>query len=159
MATRRKSSPLTNAKAEVAIRISRPKGMGLSARKTSAAMLAAIGVGLLALSVSHCTEAIGLLTGSGWFLSGLLAIGIDAGMVASEWAALTAHRSANEQEVARWSRLYVIATCALSVLLNCYAFSLHAPEGWVWASCILGTFVPTAVYTLGRVAGKQWLGD
>ena len=43
---------------------------------------------VLSLSVAHCTESVGLLTGSHWALSGLLAVGIDAGMVVSELAEL-----------------------------------------------------------------------
>jgi hypothetical protein len=53
-----------------------------------------VGVGVLGLSVTHCTESIGLLTGSHWALSGLLAVGVDAGMVASELAELVSHGTA-----------------------------------------------------------------
>jgi hypothetical protein len=127
-------------------------------RQWSAVLLALIGIALLALSVSHCTEAIRLLNGSSWLLAGLLAVGIDAGMVASEWALLTAARD-RDSEVNRWSNLYIVATVALSVLLNCYAFGLHAAEGMRWAAWLLGAFVPAAVYTLGRVAGPQWLSN
>src|SRR5262245_17043520 len=54
--------------------------------KRLACAVGSVGVGVLSLSVAHCTESIGLLTGSPWALSGLLAVGIDAGMVASELA-------------------------------------------------------------------------
>ena len=43
-----------------------------------------IGVVLLMLSVFHCTESIGLLTGSNCVLAAALAIGIDCGLVACE---------------------------------------------------------------------------
>jgi drug/metabolite transporter (DMT)-like permease len=43
-----------------------------------------IGVVLLLLSVFHCTESIGALTGSNWVLAAALAIGIDCGLVACE---------------------------------------------------------------------------
>src|SRR5260370_30012668 len=39
-----------------------------------------VGVGVLGLSVVHCTESIELLTGSHWALAGVLAVGIDAGL-------------------------------------------------------------------------------
>ncbi len=121
--------------------------------RVSALFLAAVGVALLGLSLTHCTEAISLLTGSHWFLSGLLALGIDAGMVGAEWAAL----NTTNKDTEKWAHGYVIAAVLLSMLLNCYAFGLHAAEGMQWASWVLGVFVPAAVYTLGRVAGKQWL--
>lgn len=47
------------------------------------------GVGLLVLSVYHCAESISLLTGSGLILSVPMAIAIDAGMTASELAAIS----------------------------------------------------------------------
>jgi hypothetical protein len=55
-----------------------------------ASAVGAVGVGVLGLSVTHCTGSIGLLTGSHWALAGLLAVGIDVGMVASELAELAA---------------------------------------------------------------------
>jgi hypothetical protein len=56
-----------------------------------ACAVGSVGVGVLSLSVAHCTESIGLLTGSHGALSGLLAVGIDAGTVASELAELASH--------------------------------------------------------------------
>lgn len=50
----------------------------------------AAGVALLALSIWHCAHAIVLLTGGGLVLSGLLAVGIDYGLVASEVASVMA---------------------------------------------------------------------
>ncbi|HEV3256597.1 MAG TPA: hypothetical protein VG013_06950 [Gemmataceae bacterium] len=115
-----------------------------------------VGVGVLALSVAHCTESIGLLTGSHWALSGLLAVGIDAGMVASELAELAAHGTKAGERVRPWARGYTIAAVLLSVLLNAYAFGLHAAPGMVWAAWLLGACIPGLVYALGRVAGHLW---
>jgi hypothetical protein len=134
----------------------RPHGR-LTHRQWSAIALGGVGLSLMALSVSHCTEAISLLTGASTVQSALLAIGVDAGMVWSEWALLTAHGCKDAPEVSRWSNRYILATVALSILLNAYAFGLHAASGMVWASWLLGAFVPLAIYTLGRVAGTQWL--
>ncbi len=119
----------------------------------------AVGVGVLSLSVYHCTEAICLLTGSHWALAGLLAVGIDAGMVASEAAWLVSHGTLSERTVRPWSQAYIVATVALSMLLNGYAFGLHAAPAMVWAAWLLGGFVPAAVYALGRVTGHLWLGE
>ena len=51
----------------------------------------AAGVALLSLSVWHCAHAIALLTGGGLVLSGLMAVGIDYGLIASEVAAIVCH--------------------------------------------------------------------
>lgn len=127
--------------------------------KRLALAIGAIGVLVLSLSVAHCTESISLLTGSHWIMSALLAIGIDAGMVASELAELMAHGSKASRKVVLWSRGYTIASIALSILLNSYAFGLHATTGMVWASYLLGACIPCLVYALGRIAGYLWIGE
>jgi hypothetical protein len=106
-----------------------------------------VGVGVLALSVVHCTEAIGLLTGSPWYLSALLAIGVDAGMVLSELAELVAEKV----ELQRWARAYIGLSVGLSMGLNAYAFGMHASI--MWAGVILGFVLPILVLMLGRIAG------
>jgi hypothetical protein len=118
-----------------------------------------VGVGVLGLSVTHCTESISLLTGSHWCLSCLLAIGVDAGMVGCELAELASHGSKAEGKVRPWAKAYIVAAVLLSVLLNAYAFGLHAAEGMVWAAWVLGACVPCLVYALGRVAGHLWMGE
>jgi hypothetical protein len=115
-----------------------------------------VGVGVLSLSVAHCTESIGLLTGSHWALSGMLAIGIDAGMVVSELAELASHGTRAERRVRPWALAYTLVAVILSVLLNAYAFGLHAAPGMVWAAWLLGACIPCLVYALGRVAGHLW---
>jgi hypothetical protein len=47
-----------------------------------------VGVGMLLLSVIHVSDAITLLTGQHLVLAGLLAVGIDCGLVVSELAAI-----------------------------------------------------------------------
>jgi hypothetical protein len=126
----------------------------LSGRRRLALVVGGIGTGLLGLSVSHCCESIRLLTGSHWMLAGLLAVGIDAGMVACEMAELASRGGA--KGVARWSRGYVVAAILLSVLLNAYAFGLHAAPGMLWAAWTLGAVIPGLVYCLGQVSGGLW---
>jgi hypothetical protein len=124
-----------------------------------ACAVGAVGVGVLGLSVAHCTESIGLLTGSHWALSGLLAVGIDAGMVVSELAELASHGTKAGERVRPWACGYTVAAVLLSVLLNAYAFGLHAAPGMVWAAWILGACIPGLVYALGRVAGHLWQAE
>jgi hypothetical protein len=59
-------------------------------RRYLACAVGAAGVALLVLSIWHCAHAIALLTGGGIALSGLLAVGIDYGLIASEVAAVMA---------------------------------------------------------------------
>src|SRR5277367_2560045 len=93
-----------------------PRKAASLARRVALAV-GGVGVGVLGLSVHHCTEAISLLTGSHWALAGLLAIGIDAGMVSAELAELVAHGSMAERSVRPWANAYVLVAVVLSVLL------------------------------------------
>ncbi len=129
---------------------------GMPHARRLACAVGSVGVGVLGLSVVHCTESIGLLTGSHWALSGLLAVGIDAGMVVSELAELASHGTKGGEKVRPWACGYTVAAVLLSVLLNAYAFGLHAATGMVWAAWLLGACIPGLVYALGRVAGYLW---
>jgi hypothetical protein len=60
----------------------------LSAGLNALAAAGGVGVGMLLLSVLHVSEAIVLLTGQHMVLAGLLAVGIDCGLVVSELAAI-----------------------------------------------------------------------
>ena len=115
-----------------------------------------VATGVLALSVVHCTQAIAELTGSHWLLASLLAIGIDAGMVASEVAEVASHGTSAEQTVGRWARGYTVAAIVLSMALNAYAFAAHNSGPLAYAAAGLGVIIPGLVYGLGRVAAHLW---
>jgi hypothetical protein len=115
-----------------------------------------VATAVLALSVVHCTQAIAGLTGSHWLLAALLAIGIDAGMVASELAEVASHGTSAEHTVGRWARGYTLAAIVLSMLLNGYAFGQHAAGALTYAAAALGAIIPALVYGLGRVAAHLW---
>lgn len=53
-----------------------------------AAVSGTVAACVLALSVLHVAAALGALTGSHWLLAGLLAVGIDCGLVSSEATAI-----------------------------------------------------------------------
>jgi hypothetical protein len=59
-------------------------------RKTLAYCTAGAGIGLLVLSIWHCTASIALLTGSPLLLAAPMAIAIDAGFVCCELAVIEA---------------------------------------------------------------------
>lgn len=133
-----------------------PRAKRLPACRAVAIGVGIVGAGVLALSVLHCTEAIALLTGSHFVLAGLLAVGIDAGLVACEMAALVCVGHESEKHIAPWAQRYIATAVVLSMLLNSYAFSLHAAQGMAWAGYVLGVVIPCLIYMLGRVAGELW---
>lgn len=135
-----------------------PRRRSLSNRRKLAILGGAVGTGMLALSVVHCCEAIQLLTGSHWALAGLMAVGIDAGMVTSELGELVSVGSKGEHKVRPWARAYLAGAVGISCLLNAYAFGLHAPAGMVWAAWALGVAIPVGIFVLGKWAAQAWLG-
>jgi hypothetical protein len=88
-------------------------------------------------------------------LAGLLAVGIDAGMVVSEMAAVVTEQG---KESHRWAERYIRLAVGLSVLLNAAAAASHA-TGWMMAVAIpVGGAVPVFVYIAGRTAGSLYTG-
>ena len=129
---------------------SKPRRASLRGRQRLALIVGSVGVFVLALSLVHCTQALAVLTGSPIVLALLLAIGIDAGMVAAELAAIVA-----DGEAHKWASRYVVAAVALSVGLNSFASAQHA-ERWPVLAAIVGAVIPLLVYMLARVAGHLW---
>src|SRR6202034_876982 len=86
----RNGTPISTkkSKAPPATKKARKSKTVLSPRRKIAVGVGCVGVAVLALSVVHCTEAIQALTHSGIILSVLLALGIDAGLVMCELAAI-----------------------------------------------------------------------
>jgi hypothetical protein len=117
-----------------------------------AVAVGAVGCSLLTLSVWHCTEAIGMLTGSPVMLAGLLAIGIDCGLVACELASIVAD---GDKHTRQWAGAYVWAAVALSAVLNAVASGAHAERYAVLAYAV-GALIPCLVLVLGKVAGLLW---
>lgn len=138
------SKPVTTEKA------SKPRRAGRAGRQRIAIGVGSVGIFVLLLSLWHCTIALAVLTGSPMALAALLAIGIDAGMVVCELAAIMADGDART-----WASRYVVAAVALSVGLNAFASAQHA-ERYAWLAAIVGAAIPLLVYMLARVAGHLW---
>jgi hypothetical protein len=129
-------------------RVRRMKGM--TAKRRIALVVGSVGTFVLALSVWHCTEALAALTGSPVFLAALLAVGLDAGMVACELAGL-----ASDGKARRWADAYVYSAAGLSAVLNSWASGAHA-SGSAWLAYSIGAVIPGLVLVLAKVAGHLW---
>jgi hypothetical protein len=123
---------------------------GWTARQKLGVAVGSVGVSVLGLSVVHCTTAISALTGSPLFLSGLLAVGIDAGMVACELSSIATSKGSS---VKGWALTYIVLACLLSCGLNGWASAHHAEEGLRYAAWGVGSLIPVLVFVLGKVAG------
>ncbi len=121
-----------------------------SAPQRLSLLIGSIASFVLLLSVWHCTEAISALTGSPVVLALLLAVGIDAGMVASELASI-----ASESHAKRWADAYIVLSVLLSSGLNAYASGSHATDS-VALAWLVGGLIPLLVFVLAKIAGHLW---
>ena len=131
------------------------KKKGIGANQRVALLLGGVAALLVALSVYHLTCGIATLTGSPIALALLLAVGIDIGLVASEVAEVLGHA---DDEVKRWSRVYMAMATVMSMLLNSYEFAAHAPQQLFSQalSVAFGLALPVMVWVLARQGMKLW---
>lgn len=116
---------------------------------------------MLGVSLEHLARGIQEITQAHAWSAWALAIAVDVGMVASEVAVIVLATLPNI-DVERYARRYVIATIAISMALNIYAFwpdQVIGASGYTAAALalVLGAGIPLGVYHLTRVAGRIWL--
>lgn len=101
---------------------------------------------VLAVSIDHLAYGIQLSTGIELWESWAMAIAIDAGMIAGEYAALV-------DKPTRYTRFSVILGLLLSGIFNCLAFTFHAKSLlYIAIGVTLGILVPTSLYALTQTA-------
>jgi hypothetical protein len=89
----------------------------------------AVAIILLALSLSHLTAGIALVTGAGPPDGWLMAIGIDLGFVALELAVLVAPAE-KRAAVARYAAPAIVGTLAASAAMNGFTFAASGRTIW-----------------------------
>lgn len=121
-----------------------------SMRRKVACATACTGLALLTLSLVDCTQAIRHLTGLHWCLAALMAVGIDAGLVACESADMVA---CDDVRLRRWAYAGMGACMCASVILNCVGVWMNAPtESRILATVFAG-MIPCVVFIMGRITG------
>lgn len=101
---------------------------------------------ILAVSIDHLAFGIQLATKIELWEAWAMAIAIDAGMIAGEYAALV-------DKPTKYTRYSVILGLILSGIFNCLAFTIHAPTMlYLSIGVVLGVLVPTSLYALTQTA-------
>ncbi len=111
---------------------------------------------LLGLSLSHLASGVAIVTGSGQRDGWLMAIGIDLGFVALEFAMLIAS-AATRPAVARYASPAIVGTLATSAAMNAFAFASHAQGLMIYPAIGLGFAVPAPVYALTKTGATIYL--
>lgn len=121
---------------------------------------AIVGLILLGLSLSHLTGGLEMRTKDGFWLSLLLALGIDASIVSTE-AALVVAAVKGIHGVRGWAMAWLLISLATSSVLNALKLTTGM-ELWTisWGfNCFLGAFIPTGVFVLAKVGTALVVGD
>jgi hypothetical protein len=104
------------------------------------------------LSLSHLARSVVAITGAPFWEALLLAIDIDAGLVAAEAAMLCAG-SAALRAIKRWGVATISGTVLMSMLLNALAFSQSAIAGPMFhAAIVFGASIPLLIFALCRIS-------
>lgn len=115
----------------------------------AAAAILAIGLVLVALSLSHLAEGVQLVTGSDPTAAWSMAAGIDLGFVALEVALLVAPVELRPA-VSKYASPAIIGTLATSAAMNAFAFASHAHGLMIYPAIALGCAVPALIYALTK---------
>lgn len=123
----------------------------------AATAIGAIGLVLTALSLSHLSHGVTIVTGVPAWEAWAMAIGIDLSFVALECAQLTAATETVRKAVARYARPSIIGTLAGSAAMNAFAFGHGATGWWIVPAVTLGLAIPALIYVLTRIAVAMWI--
>ena len=134
-------------------RVNRPKRRAAQAYKTALAAsgILAVGLVLVALSLSHLAEGVQLVTGSQPASAWSMAIGIDLGFVALELAILAAPAS-TRPAVHQYAAPAIVGTLAVSAAMNAFAFASHAQGLMLYPAIGLGCAIPALIFALTKTA-------
>ena len=131
--------------------IPRPSRPTFGLQRWVAVGCAAVVTGLLILSLSHLAHGIVAITGAPFWEALLLAIGIDAGLVAAEASMLCAGTAAL-RAIKRWAVATISGTVLMSMLLNALAFAHGAAGPMLYAAIVFGASIPVLIYALCRIS-------
>lgn len=114
--------------------------------------IAGVALTLTALSLTHLTCGIALVTGGSTIESAAMAVGIDAGFVALEVSQIINLPAEVTKEIKKFAQPAIIGTMLASAALNAFGFAAHASGAMVYPAVALGCAIPALIYCLTRVA-------
>ena len=126
----------------------------LNEKQMHALRCATIATIMIFLSVSHLADALNIITSTSWWMCLLMAIGIDVGMIFSEYTRLVSKDRECQMSAFRYVQVATFASCGL----NAFAFSHHWEIGTFYhaGGCLFGILLPILILWLGGQAGKLW---
>jgi hypothetical protein len=123
----------------------------------------AVGIGtvavtLTALSLSHLSHGIEIVTGAQSWESWAMAVGIDLGFVALELAQIATVAERVRKQIGKYARPAIIGTLIGSAGMNAFAFAAQTVNPWMMAAAVtLGVAIPSLIYALTRVGAALYI--
>jgi hypothetical protein len=123
----------------------------------ASAAVAAIGLVLTALSLSHLAHGVAIVTGIPAWQSWATAIGFDLTLIALESAQLVAIGEPVRREIARWARPSILGVLVGSACMNAFAFAEKVSGWWLAPAIAIGIAIPCLIYVLTRISVALFL--
>ncbi len=140
---RRPASPLTRK------RVNRQAGASMA--------VGSVAVTLTALSLSHLSDGIRIVTHCQEWEGWSMAVGIDAGFISLELAMILAATDCVRRAIGSYANSAIVGTLLASAVMNAFAFSTGVEGLMLSASITLGLAIPAMIYCLTKVAARLWL--
>lgn len=114
-----------------------------------------VSLALTALSLTHLAKGITIVTHAPTWEACAMAIGIDLGFVAVEFAQMVAPTKLAE-DIKPYAKPTIIGTMIGSAILNAFAFGVQA-EGWMVIPAVaIGLAIPAMIYNMTKISAKLY---
>src|SRR5258707_694749 len=123
----------------------------------------AVGIGtvavtLTALSLSHLSHGIEIVTGAQSWESWAMAVGIDLGFVALELAQIATVADRVRKQIGKYARPAILGTLVGSAGMNAFAFAAQTVNPYMMAAAVtLGIAIPALIYPLTGVGAALYI--
>lgn len=146
-----RATKLIDRRRKQAVRLSRQQALSASAAGVVALVLTA-------LSLTHLSHGIEMVTHSPTWESWAMAFGIDAGFVVIEFCLLCPMSDKTARAIKTWAAWAIGGTLVGSAALNALAFGAQAEGYMLYPAVMFGLAVPALIYAMTRIGATIWMG-
>lgn len=146
-----RATRLIDRRKKQAVRVNRQQAYAASAVGT-------VALALTALSLTHLSHGIEMVTHAPVWESWLMAFGVDAGFVAIELALLCPMSDKTARAIKSYATSAIGGTLVGSAALNALAFGAQAEGYMLYPAVLFGLAVPALIYAMTRIGATIWMG-
>ena len=123
----------------------------------SAGAVITVGLVLTALSLTHLSHGIELVTHAPAWEAWLMAIGIDLGFIALEMTQLVKAKESTIRAIRKYVQPSITGTLIGSAVMNAFAFGVLATGYMMVPAVAFGLAIPLLIFAMFKVGAKMWL--